>query len=324
LFVCSGNNRYEDSPIVPSQGHSLIKAGLDLDYFFIKGRGVNGYIKNFFLLKRHLRTYAYDIIHAHYSLSGFIASLAVRKNIVVSLMGSDVHQHGLYRLLIKLFIRYRWSALIVKSEEMKRLIGNDSAYVIPNGVDISKFYPISQLEAKKRVGFEDNSKNVIFVGNPKRPEKNFKLAEESFALLKDENIKLNVISQLPHNKLSDYMNAADVLLLTSHYEGSPNVIKEAMACNCPIVATDVGDIKVVIGDTNGCFLTTSSPHDVANKIRLVLADYKRTNGKKRIIELGLDSAVIARKIIELYKSIEGKNKASLKRPKSVSDSGLFF
>jgi len=189
LFICSGNKKYEDSPIVISQGNSLIKAGIDLDYFFIKGRGCKGYFKSFFLLRRHLHENKYDIVHAHYSLSGFIASLAGIQTLVVSLMGSDVHRHGFYRFLIKLFNEWRWAALIVKSEEMKGIIGIDSAVIIPNGVDIDKFRPIPKVEAKEKVDFSEN-KNVIFVGNPERPEKNFKLAEASFALLKDESVEL--------------------------------------------------------------------------------------------------------------------------------------
>jgi teichuronic acid biosynthesis glycosyltransferase TuaC len=63
------------------------------------------------------------------------------------------------------------------------------------------------------------------------------------------------------------LNAADLLLLTSLTEGSPQVIKEAMACNCPIVATDVGDIREIIGYTDGCYITTFKPSDVAVKIQ---------------------------------------------------------
>ena len=103
-----------------------------------------------------------------------------------------------------------------------------------------------------------------------------------------------------------YMNAADVLLLTSLWEGSPNVIKEAMACNCPIVSTDVGDVRWVFGETEGCYLTSFDPEDVADKIKLALVfaeEKNRTNGRKRIIEFGLDTETIANKIIDVYKKV---------------------
>jgi glycosyltransferase involved in cell wall biosynthesis len=99
-----------------------------------------------------------------------------------------------------------------------------------------------------------------------------------------------------------YFNAASVVLLSSFHEGSPNVIKEAMACNVPIVATNVGDVKYIIGKTDGCHICSYEVDDVSKKIQLALEYNKRTNGRKRIIELGLESKTIARRIVEVYKN----------------------
>lgn len=302
LFVCSGNKKFEDSPIVTSQGDSLARAGVDLDYFFIRGRGAMGYARNLFSLRRRLRKNAFDLIHAHYSLSGFMASLSGKLPLVVSLMGSDVHRQGVFRLLIRVFCRMRWAAMIVKSEAMKEAVRMDAAVVIPNGVDIEKFRPLLQPESRRRVGFNEK-KHVIFVGNPQRPEKNFQLAEAAVRLLQNENVALHVVSQQPHDRLPDFINAADVLLLTSIYEGSPNVIKEAMACNCPIVASDVGDVRWVLGNTEGCFLASFSAPDVAEKIEQALDFCKRTNGRERLIALGLDNGTIAARIIQVYERV---------------------
>lgn len=98
-------------------------------------------------------------------------------------------------------------------------------------------------------------------------------------------------------------NAADVVLLTSLWEGSPNAIKEAMACNCPVVSTDVGDVREVIGNTEGCYISSFEPRDVAKKIQMALDFSKRTNGKQSIIELGLDSKTVANKIINIYTKV---------------------
>ena len=103
-----------------------------------------------------------------------------------------------------------------------------------------------------------------------------------------------------------YYNAADLLLLTSKHEGSPNIIKEAMACNCPVVSTDVGDVRWVIGNTKGCYITSSNPVGVAQKVMLALEfseKNSRTKGRERIMELGLDSDTIAAKIIAVYKKV---------------------
>jgi len=106
------------------------------------------------------------------------------------------------------------------------------------------------------------------------------------------------------------MNAADVVVLTSLYEGSPNVIKEAMACSRPIVATDVGDIKWLFDNEPGHYISSFSPIDMAKKIEFALEfseKKRRTNGKERIIKLGLDSKSIANRIIDVYKNVLAKN-----------------
>ena len=100
-----------------------------------------------------------------------------------------------------------------------------------------------------------------------------------------------------------YLNASDLLLSTSLWEGSPNVIKEAMACNCPIVTTNVGDVKWLLDGVEGCLITTNDPKDVADKIKKALNFKGRTKGRDKLISLGLDSEHIAKKIIKVYEEV---------------------
>ncbi len=100
-----------------------------------------------------------------------------------------------------------------------------------------------------------------------------------------------------------YLNATDVLLLTSKWEGSPNVIKEAMACNCPIVSTNVGDVKWLLDGVEGCFITTNDPRDVADKINKALNFKSKTKGRDKLFRLGFDSEHIAKKIIKVYEEL---------------------
>jgi len=95
-----------------------------------------------------------------------------------------------------------------------------------------------------------------------------------------------------------------MVILTSKFEGSPNVIKEAMACNCPIVSTDVGDVREVIGNTEGCFITSFEPEGVAKKIKLAIEFNKKTNGRDNITHL--DEKVIAQRLIDVYQSAIAK------------------
>jgi len=304
LFVCSGNSKIGISPIVRSQGESLKHNKIEVAYFPIKGKGFRGYIKNIFQLRKYLSNNHYDLIHAHYSLSAICASFTFSKiPTVVSLMGSDIKLGRFWNVLIRVLSKYKWKTTIVKSERMKNSIGLLDALVIPNGVDFRQFKPIKKNIAQENIGYDPKKNHIIFVSNPDRYEKNFQLAQKAYSLVKDKNIELKVICTVSHNLLPYYYNTADVLLLTSLWEGSPNVIKEAMACNCPIVSTDVGDVKEVFGNTNGCYICSYDPEDVEEKIKIALDFGKRTNGRQRIIELGLDSDTVAQKIISVYKEV---------------------
>ena len=245
----------------------------------------------------------FDIVHAHYSLSAFVASLAGAKPLIVSLMGSDVKSKTYYKYIIHLFNRLFWNAVIVKSKDMKLSINIMQAKIIPNGVDFAKFNTMDQIECKKKLEWDISKKQILFAASINRYEKNYQLAKEAFKLLNNSSIELKVLDNVPNNMMPIYHNAANIVLLTSLWEGSPNVIKEAMACNIPIVSTDVGDVKEVIGDTRGCYITSFDPEDVANKIKKALDFGKKTKGRNRITELELDSKTIADKIINVYKKV---------------------
>ena len=193
LIISSGNNIFGISPIVKSQGESLKDNGLKLEYFTIKGKGLIGYLKNIFLLKTHLNQYNYDIIHAHYSLSAMVASLAGANPLIVSLMGSDTQANWFIRVFIRLFNAVQWCVLIVKSQRMAENLRVSNPYVIPNGVDFSLFKPISQSTAREKIGFENGEKYILFISNIERYEKNYTLAQKAISLLKDDNVILKPV-----------------------------------------------------------------------------------------------------------------------------------
>ena len=302
LFVSSGNSYDGISIIVKTQGNSLKHAGIQIDYFPIIGKGFIGYLKSIFLLKKYLRNKTYDIIHAHYSLSAFVATLATKSPIIVSLMGSEIKANYILRSLIKLFAKFKWDAVICKSEGMRKNLKLHRAVVVPNGVDIRKFKIIDKDFARTRVGFEADRKYVIFVADPNRYVKNVELARQAIINLKDSSVVFRIIANEPQVVLPLFMNAADVLLLTSRWEGSPNVIKEAMACNLPIVTTEVGDVKELLSGIHGCYIVSADPDNVAEGLRKVLCINSRTESRK-IIKDRLSSEAISHKIIDIYKSV---------------------
>ncbi len=318
LFVSSGKRGNNPSPIISVQGDSLIRRGLTVLYFTINRKGLKGYIIECYRLRKYLRGENFDIVHAHYGLTAIICLFARRaEKLIVSFMGDDLVGSNLSDgrvtvsslILVKinsLFARWFYDHSIVKSLQMFYCLNTKKTSLIPNGVDLNMFQPRNRLEVRDVLGFGYNEQIIIFVSKTTRAEKNYELAQKAIDLIANSGIRLIPVNDVSQNILDYYYSAADLLILTSYHEGSPNVIKEAMACNCPIVSTDVGDVKWVLGDTEGCYIASYEPMDLAEKIKLALEFSKvkkRTEGRNRIYKLGLDSDTIAGKIIEVYKKV---------------------
>lgn len=298
LFIASGNQGAA-SPVVKNQGDALVSEGLELEYYLIRGKGIKGYLKNVPPLHELLRTHNYDVIHVHYSLSAFVASLAGARPLVVSLMGSDVKASGWYKFVIRVFAwLFRWKAIIVKSNEMYCDLGIKRAIVIPNGVNMARFTSMDKSECQKRLGWDLGKKHILFPANASRPEKDYALAEAACSLM--DGVELHAYVNTPNEETPYWYNGADVVLMTSKWEGSPNAIKEAMACSRPIVATNVGDIAERTKDVAGCFVAkTRDPQELASLLQKALS-FAKTNGRERIITDGLGSHEINKKLIAIY------------------------
>lgn len=259
-------------------------------------------------MKKQIEDIKPDIIHSHYSYCGIISSIASKKvPVVASLMGSDTHQSKSMKFIIKFFSDYRWSKTIVKSEDMKLRLDLKNAIVLPNGVDLDLFKPLDKKECRINLGWKLDHKYILFAANPDRKEKNFALAQATMDRIKINSAELKIIYHIDHSQMPVYLNAANVLLLTSKWEGSPNTVKEAMACNLPVVATKVGDIEYLFRNTEGYYYTDPDPDKLAEKISFILSSNLIPNGRQRIMELELDSISIANKIIEIYEEINNIN-----------------
>ncbi len=303
LFVASGNKSHgQFNAFVQSQFDSLQKEGLDMLAYPVVGRGWRGYLGNFRKLRRLILKEKPDVVHAHYSSCGYLAALAAmgqKTKKVVSILGSFPTESRKLKF-VRFCVDHVWHATIVKSERTRAQLDRDLP-VIPNGVDLSLFPLVDREKARDAVGFDKDGKYVIFVSNPSRPEKQFSLAEEAVRMLHDDSVHLVPVFDKPHREIVDYMCAADVLIMTSANEGSPNVIKEAMACNCPIVVTDVGDVRWVTEGVDGTYVSnTFKPEELAVLLKKALEFGARTQGRKRIVDLGLTSDLVAQKLIRIY------------------------
>jgi teichuronic acid biosynthesis glycosyltransferase TuaC len=314
LFVCSGNSKeFDIIPFIKEQGESLKSEGIHVDYYPVKGKGLMGYIKAGYRLRNHLKQKNYNLIHAHFTYSGWTALIGAqgRMPVVLSLMGTDAN--GEYKGKNKIVLSSRMSsfltwliqpfvkAIISKSDNIEESVyQKNKSFIIPNGVNMQKFQPL--LLQQNGYSFQANGKKkALFLGSKTKSGKNFPLAEEAVRQL--ENVELVCPYPVNHSDVPKYLNEADVLVFPSFMEGSPNVIKEAMACNCPIVSTDVGDVKWVLGETKGCYIASFDPKDFATKIKLAIDSPTlkgRTNGRQRIMDLGLDQETVAKRIKAVY------------------------
>lgn len=322
LFVSSGNSKYHKKmpPFIYTQALSLQKEGVEIDFFQIHGKGVRGYLRNIFLLRKFLKHNQYPIIHAHYGFSGIVALFARRsEKLIVSFMGADELfleqsvQEGEFRLLSriwpmanKFFAKYFFDFIIFKSENLANALPSlKNKLIIPNGVDFTMFREIDKAEARKVLGWDPSKKYILWIGNQNRSVKGFALAEKAIDELKNPSIVFMPVNAVDNNELPYYYCASDVFFLSSLSEGSPNVVKEAMACNCPIVATDVGDVKWLMEEVKGCFLVRSfNPSEMAQLLVKAIDFPARSNGREKLVNLHLDSRVVAQKIVKLYNDIK--------------------
>ena len=253
----------------------------------------------------------YDLIHAHYGLTAPMAVAQRQTPVVLSLWGSDVH--GPVKP-ISTACAPLCDEVIVMSEEMRTELGQD-CQVIPDGVDLERFQPKPQARAREAVGWDDvgDAFQVLFPYPPERTVKNHPRAERIVTVvdnLLERPVELRTVHGVDHDAVSDYMNAADALLLTSDSEGSPNSVKEALACNLPVVATDVGDVSERLAGVEPSRIATSDEELIDGLID-VLQREERSNGREAVREVSIERTT--EQLLEVYERV-----ADAGRPKRMT------
>ena len=314
LFVHSGNSeRYPVSPFLLSQAESLRALGVEVGFFPVVGKGL-GYLRNVKSLRWAIKAQNPDVVHAHYALCGWVAVLARGgRPLVLSLMGDDAQgtftgkdrrtMGSWFFVLLTLLVQPFVDAIIHKSKDLGKVVWRKRiGHLLPNGVRLDQFVQPSG-DAKGALGFDRSKKHVLFLGDPSDPNKNIALVRDAVALLGRPDVVLHAAHGMDHDGAVAHMAAADVFTLCSFGEGSPNVIKEAMAMDCPIVTVPAGDAAWVVGETPGCYMADHEVKDFAEKLTLALAFEGRTKGRERLVALGLDARAIAEKLLVIYQSV---------------------
>lgn len=267
LIVASGNSN-DISPFVKEQVDSLINLDVKIQYFLIKGNGSIGYLQNIVKLRNVIKKNTFDLIHAHYGLSGLLATFQRLVPVIITFHGSDINLNKNYILS---FLASRLSAknVFVHPDQPEKLkIKVKKQTIIPCGIDLNIFYPRNKKIAKQKIGWHEEEIYILFSSAFDNPIKNIQLARKSIENIK--NVNLIELKNFTKSELSNLMNASDLLLITSFSETGPLVAKEALACNCPVVSTDVGDVKKMISLSNNSYITTFNPNKINKTIIKVL------------------------------------------------------
>ncbi len=296
---------------IKEQLDSLRSNGIHCDVLFIDARhkGKCEYLKSIGRLR--LIVGNYDIVHCHHTYSGFIAKFLARikKPVIVSFLSikGGEGRHRLLTMALYSLVRARVDRFIVKDDNDVEKEFPGRGYYAPNGVDLDRFRESDRNEAQAALGLEP-AVYLLFVsgGNKERKEKRYDLFKKTVEIVRRKtgsDIRELVMIQASRLDVPTYFNASSVHLLTSDFEGSPNSVKEALACNIPVVSTNVGNVRELIGDIPGCFVSNANdPEELASYVIRSL-DSTRIEGRKYLIAKELDSQSIARKIIQIYKSM---------------------
>jgi glycosyltransferase involved in cell wall biosynthesis len=299
---------------VQEQVESLRAAGAEVEVMAFDGaRSFRNYIRAGMSLRKRVREQHYDVIHAHYGLTGLPARMQFACPIVLTYHGSDllgqVGPDGNYtvsgrlKVLLSKLLGFTVNDRIIVASLLQTRWWK--AHIIPMGVDMDLFQQQSREQARARLSLHPTRRYVLFVANPSNKGKRFDIAKEAVDLLALTGMDVEILPvfKVPHDQIPLYMGAADVLVLTSDHEASPCVIKEALASNLPIVSVRVGDVEERIAGVNGCFLCSQTPADVADKLQLALAHSGPTNGREAVKTISLTET--ARRTISVLEAATG-------------------
>lgn len=306
------------SPFVLEQGEAIRAAGCEVEFFLIKGN----YLKAVGALKRKIREFRPDIVHAHFGLSAITAELQGLVPVVTTFHnGETLNWHV---NLMSSLMSLRAKLVIYVAQHIRDLsyFKAKNYSIIPCGVNMEECVVMDKAEARKQLGWDAKKKYILFGGAFDNLRKNYPLLREAVERLESAGIRdLGEIECVEMKGLSRAecvlrMNACDLFALPSHSEGSPQALKEAMACNCPCLATDIADVRELFGDAPGHFILRNprktherwdaDEHSLDEMVALLkeaLMFEGRTNGRQRILELELSNEQVAKRIITIYNNI---------------------
>ena len=302
VLIVASHNSGRFVPFIVEQARALQCAGCEVEFFGLEGKGVKGYLGNLSALKTKIKAFRPDVIHAHYGLSGLFSNLQRKVPVVTTYHGSDINDKKVLPFS-KVAIRLSAWNVFVSRKTMEIAAPQRNFSLVPCGIDFTDLQLTPQLEARERMRLKADGHYVLFAGAFDNQVKNAALAKSSVAGLGHE-VELMELKGYGRDEVTLLMCACDAFLLTSFSEGSPQVIKEAMACGCPIVSVDVGDVKERVEGVDGCFVSSSfDEKELTELLKKALTFKGKTNGRERLAKDGLENLNVASMLVRIYESV---------------------
>lgn len=302
---------------VAIQADSLRKRGVAVSVLHLEGgRGVSKYAKGVLELRRRLAKERCDLVHGFYIFSGLVALTQSRCPTVVTYLGDEAFgtpgpggrptKVGSLGAKLSRWALPRFGRVIVQSRRMHEALGGGDMEILPFGIDFDLFHPVPRAECRARLGLRQDKRYLLFANDKNLPVKRYDFAEKAVSLLpKSLDVEiLTLWNRVPAEEMAFYYGAVDALILTSAHEGSPTVVKEALACNTPIVTVDVGDVSENLRGVANCQVTAHNAQDFARAIERVLGGKGGSDGRQK--SRHLSAPVIADRLITIYGDVLAK------------------
>ncbi len=330
MRILAVTNMYpsDESPgrgvFVYEQIQSLIAVGLNVRVLFVDRwrEGPSAYYRMGARLSAALREFAPDLVHVMYG--GVMAERIAKHRppcpFLVTFHGSDLLGENLSGWTRQLVSRYGiWcskraaraaAGIVVVARHLLRVLPRrtlrDKVRVLPCGIDLDRFRPMDPLECRHRLGWRGEAFHVLFASSNGDPVKRPWLARATVeaSVRRGVPAELHQMTGVPNAEVPLWLNASDALLLTSAHEGSPTVVKEALACGLPVVSVEVGDVAERIDTIEGCHLARPDPTDLADKLILVRQRGQRLACRAHIQELGVRD--VAQRLKNFYELLVGQ------------------
>jgi glycosyltransferase involved in cell wall biosynthesis len=315
LAVIPGEGHGNSYIFARRQAQSLADVGMRVDVFYLKSRtSPVALIKEWWRLRRKIAEFSPHIVHAHYgTVTSFVSVLSTSLPIVITFRGSDLDAHpsmgwvrGYFGTLLSQISILMAQRIVCVSERLRERLwwGGRKAVVIPTGVNLGRFHPIPVAKAREELGWGLDERMVLFCGGTLPAAKGSTFVQAAVRRAQEvvKDIRLFVLDgSISPDDVPIYLNAADCLAFASFKEGSPNIVKEALACNLPIVSVDVGDVRERLKGVFPSMVVRRDVSEFSEALVDLLKARNRSNGQEKVVACSEER--VALDLCSLYRAI---------------------